>query len=184
MKTNRPSWLIALALGILGCSGGGPPASDGTPPNPPLLQVPGTGTVGFPVRASVQYPVSRLTYRWTVSPGSLTVSTGSTVSFTPAATGTYTLTCVAIKGNAIPSQPTIAPVQVSAPSPAAGSFAAAGTLRVARQGLVAVQLPDGRVLAIGGASSAGGPALASTEFYDRSVIQMLPFSRFLSAPVR
>jgi hypothetical protein len=88
------------------------------------------------------------------------------VQFTPTATGNDTLTCVAVKGNAIFSQPAVVSVTINPPSTAAGSFQAAGNLLTGRQGLAAALLSSGSVLVMGGSATVGGAALKSTELYN------------------
>ena len=152
--------LLAMAVGLLGCSGGADlPAGDSTPPAPPTLTLPASATVGFPVDLAVRGPLGGLNYIWTLSgatfQGGKATATGSAVSFTPAAAGVVSLACEAIKGNILHSQPSQAQLTVTAASTAAGSFQPGGSLDQARQGLAATVLPNGTVLAMGGAASAG-----------------------------
>lgn len=49
-----------------------------------------------------------------------------------------------------------------------GTFAATGSMNVARFGAAAALLPDGQVLVAGGNQGSGGPALDSTELYNPS----------------
>ena len=163
--------LLALAVSLLACSGGASLSSgDATPPPPPGISVPASGTVGFPVDLAVQGGLLGLNYLWTLTgatfQGGAATATGAAVSFTPMVAGPVSLSCVAIKGHIITSQPTPGQLTVVPPSTAAGSFQSAGRLNQARQGLAAAALPDGTVLALGGAATPGGPGLASTEIYN------------------
>jgi hypothetical protein len=164
--------LPLLLLGTLACGGnGGLPAASSTPPSPPVISVPSTGTTGFPVTATIQGGSSSLTYNWIISgvatfSGGVTTANGRSVTFNTTVTGTVTLTCTALAGNALQSQPSTAQVTVNPPSTALGSFQPAGNLLQGRQGLAAAALVSGSILVTGGAATPGGPGLTSTELFN------------------
>jgi len=166
---TRPG-LALLLLAALACGGnGGPAAIDGTLPAPPAISVPTTSALGFPVQASVLNGGYALSYRWTLSAGTFqggaATASGPKVTFTPATPGVITVSCVAIKGNALLSQPASQTVTVGAPASTGGSFHSAGSLLQARQGFAAAALPNSTILVAGGSATLGGSALASAEIY-------------------
>lgn len=163
-----------LLLGAAACGGGGNdlPAVSTLPPAAPTLSYSASGTLGFPVRLSVQGPSSKLTYDWQItSPGTTfngsPTASGPSVAFTATTTGPVTLQCTATRSNGVKSPAATATVSISQPSNSLGSFQFDGTLSTARRGLAAALLTPDSILVTGGWDGAvSGTALKTAEIYN------------------